>query len=721
MCAARLQPTRFESLESRLLFAAGDLDSLFAGGRIVRDLFGGNDVGFAVTLQSDGKLLIAGRAQSGGTTGNDFALLRLNDDGSADTSFGAGGVVLTDMGSPADSACAVAVQSNGKIVVAGETRPTGLSIDFALIRYNADGSLDTTFGAGGKVVTDISGGTDQARALSIMADGRIVVAGMGSVAGTSRFAVARYTSAGQLDTSFDTDGKATSQYAPGSATAQSIVVLSDGSIIAAGSVYNFSTDAADFAAVKYQSNGSLDAGFGAGGWAILDMGGNNDSAQSLLRQSDGKLVLAGYNQDSGSGASDFALVRLNANGSLDASFGTGGRVVTDFGGDIDQAMAAALQSNGQIVVAGLATVDGVTSFGLARYNAGGSLDSNFAGGKVTVPVGLSDVANSMAIDSLGRIVLAGFTMNDQGGLDVAAARLIGRVNVGPVASAGGPYSVDAGASVQLSGALSSDPDGQISSYEWDFDYDGVAFNADATGVNPTFSAAGLAGLVRTVALRVTDNDGATQIATTTVAIRDAAPLPTNNEPGTDSQQNLLVVNGTDRSDCIRIASTRDGRIEVRVNGKHLGTFAGLEKIVVHGGNGNDIINAQCSGVAVELFGEKGNDHLFGSRFNDILVGGDGNDVVFGYRGNDLIVGGMGQDQLFGRLGNDLVVGGALSSETDTAALESILSSWNANQSNPAQAATLGSLTIIDDQVRDFLHGTPNQDRLLTGRFDWIKR
>ncbi len=268
-----------QSLEPRRLFAAGDLDPAFAGGTVLQDFIHGDDMAFAMALQSDGKVLLAGHAASGGATGNDFAVARFLSNGSLDPTFGAGGEVLTDMGSAYDSINAIAVQSDGKIVVAGETVRDATSTDFALARYNADGSLDGTFGTSGKVVTDLSHDTDQLNAMNLMPDGRIVVTGWSMVNGLPQFAAARYTAAGNLDSTFGGSGHIVAPFANGYSQAQSMAMLSDGSFIAAGSVYDFNSGQRDFAAVHVLVNGGIDSSFGQQGFAQIDLGGDNESAK----------------------------------------------------------------------------------------------------------------------------------------------------------------------------------------------------------------------------------------------------------------------------------------------------------------------------------------------------------------------------------------------------------------------------------------------------------
>src|SRR5687768_14331276 len=147
-----------EPLESRVMFASGDVDGLFGGGDgvVTQNFFSRNDFGFSVAVQADQKVVVAGWVTTGTTTGNDVAVMRYNADGSLDTSFGGGdGIVITNLGSTSDAAFSVAVQSDGKIVVGGQARGSTTLNDFAVVRYLADGSLDTSFGTGGIVKTDL--------------------------------------------------------------------------------------------------------------------------------------------------------------------------------------------------------------------------------------------------------------------------------------------------------------------------------------------------------------------------------------------------------------------------------------------------------------------------------------------------------------------------------------------------------------------------------------
>jgi uncharacterized delta-60 repeat protein len=249
MSASRLVSQSLEALESRVLFAAGDLDPTFAGGIVTRDISPSGDFGFAVAVQADGKVLMAGRAWMG-VTGNDFAIARFNADGTIDSTFGNNGLAITNMGHSSDGVYAIKVLSDGKIVAIGETTRNGMGLDFAVARYNSNGTLDTTFDTDGKAYADFGNSTDQARSVAISGTGQIIVAGTSILSGLPRVALAVFTPTGPLDSTFGTGGKVTTTYAPGYARGESAAVLADGSIVVAGNGYNFSAGAGDFLAVS---------------------------------------------------------------------------------------------------------------------------------------------------------------------------------------------------------------------------------------------------------------------------------------------------------------------------------------------------------------------------------------------------------------------------------------------------------------------------------------
>jgi uncharacterized delta-60 repeat protein len=356
----------------------GSLDAAFGdGGVVVTDFFGGRDEASAVAVQPDGKIVVVGTARAGANP--DFAVARYDRDGTLDATFGSGGTVTTDISGEFDQATGVALQANGRIVVVGETRGTTAGIDFAVVRYRRDGRLDTAFGDGGIVITDFAGGDDSAHAVALRPDGRIVVAGVTEGAGPrSDFALACYHRDGSLNAAFGNGGRVTTDFA-GSADstdiANALAVLPNGKIIVAGTAHSTSASM-DFALARYRSDGRLDRRFGSGGRVTTDFFGNFDIGTAVAVDSHDRILVAGA-AFSDAGRDDFAVARYRADGRLDERFGNGGKVATDFFGGSDGAQAVAVQPNGKIVVGGIAVkavpVKGIvqeTVFALVRYRAG---------------------------------------------------------------------------------------------------------------------------------------------------------------------------------------------------------------------------------------------------------------------------------------------------------------------------------------------------------------
>ncbi|MCP3996773.1 MAG: hypothetical protein GY722_17190, partial [bacterium] len=270
--------------------------------------------GHSVTVQSDGKILVAGHSHDGSNW--DFALARYNADGSLDATFDSDGILTTSLGSGDDEGYSVTVQSDGKILVAGYSH-NGSNDDFALIRYNADGSLDTTFDSDGILITPLGSGNDYGWSVTVQSDGKILVAGESWNGTDYDFALTRYNADGSLDTTFDTDGKLTTAVGSANDYGWSVTVQSDGKILVAGDSYNGSNY--DFALTRYNADGSLDTTFDTDGIVTTPVGALTDLGQSVTVQSDGKILVAGQSWN-GTDAFEFALTRYNADGSLDASF-----------------------------------------------------------------------------------------------------------------------------------------------------------------------------------------------------------------------------------------------------------------------------------------------------------------------------------------------------------------------------------------------------------------
>jgi uncharacterized delta-60 repeat protein len=385
----------------------GALDPSFGTGGKLTTAFGAGGAGAgALAVQPDGKLVAAGNGYNG--FNQDFALARYNPDGSPDTSFNGTGKVTTAFGSDGEYAYALALQPDGKLVAAGES-DNGSNYDFALARYNPDGSLDTGFNGTGKVTTAIGSGDDDAYALALQPDGKLVAAGISDNGFQSVFALARYNPNGSLDSSFNGTGIVTTAIGSDGDYAYALALQPDGKLVAAGESYNGSDDV--FALARYNPDGSPDTSFNGTGIVTTTFGGDHDHANALALQPDGKLVAAG---ESHNGSDDvIALARYNPNGSLDTSFNGTGKVTTAIGSARDVAAALALQPDGKLVAAGHSNNGSNSDFALARYNPNGSLDTSFNGtGTVTTAIGSSaDGALALALQADGKPVAAGYSWN----------------------------------------------------------------------------------------------------------------------------------------------------------------------------------------------------------------------------------------------------------------------------------------------------------------------
>lgn len=422
------------SLLVKVEAAPGNLDTTFSLDGKQTTTFGTNlDFGEAVAIQEDGKIVVAGGTIN--DDGEDFAVARYNINGTLDTTFSDDGKQTTDFAGKSDFAKAVAIQDDGKIVVAGVARVGGPDTgNFALARYNVNGTLDTTFSGNGKQNTDF-GAHDRVNAIAIQSNGKIVAAGY-TTSGSGNFALARYNTNGALDTTFSTDGKQTTHFSQ-TDKAEAVAIQDDDKIVVAGYTYNSSGTEGDFAVARYTPKGALDTTFSDDGRQTTNFFGYLDEAHAIAIQSDGRIVVAGYAKIGNVHDNDFALARYNVNGSLDNGFpgdstpgdefGVNGKVNTDFFASIDDARAVAIQSNGKIVAAGTAYHANITNpdFGLARYDSSGTLDTTFHGdGKKTTGFfsDSGDVGGDMAIQTDGKIVVAGTTHRSDGNVDFAVAR-----------------------------------------------------------------------------------------------------------------------------------------------------------------------------------------------------------------------------------------------------------------------------------------------------------
>ncbi len=271
-----------------------------------------------IAVQTDGKILVGGyNTVNGDYTNTEFCLSRYFQNGFIDTTFGYRGIVQTAFPGTFARGFAVVIQTDGKIILAGQNYS-----EYALARYNSNGSLDSTFGVSGLVSVDVGGHPDEVRSVVLQPDGKILVSGQGRVNLMRDFSIARFESNGDFDLTFGNQGKVIVSIAPsGQEYCEGMVLQPDGKIIAAGSYFN-GTDQ-DFAVVRYNSNGSLDTTFGTGGISTLQISNTPDYCTSVLLQSDGKIVLGGiteYMNDS----TKTSFARLLPNGTIDSLFGNAG-------------------------------------------------------------------------------------------------------------------------------------------------------------------------------------------------------------------------------------------------------------------------------------------------------------------------------------------------------------------------------------------------------------
>lgn len=359
--------------------ANGSLDKRFgSNGKITTDFFRNVDQINALIIQPDGKIVVAGVAQLGGNGGTPrvFALARYTSEGRPDSSFGNGGSLTTSFGGTFAAASAIMLQPDGKIVVAGTAdfnpRVPNSGLDFALARYNANGSLDASFGDAGKVVFDFFGSFDQANAALLQPDGKIIVVGSTSYDSFNTdigFALTRFNPDGSTDFGFGNGGKQITSFFDLGAKANGIVLQPDGRFVVAGTASDTATRpvATDFALARYNPDGSLDSSFGIGGESSVPFADSaTEQANALVLMPDGKIIVAGAAFKTFATPPDFALRRYNSDGSIDTSFGIGGAMTTDFAGGTDHAQAVALQADGKIVAAGRAFRSNF-DLSLARY------------------------------------------------------------------------------------------------------------------------------------------------------------------------------------------------------------------------------------------------------------------------------------------------------------------------------------------------------------------
>ncbi|MGW6791183.1 calcium-binding protein [Streptomyces chartreusis] len=605
--------------------APGDLDATFGTGGRVTVTAPSSSEGEDVAVQPDGKIVSVGWLQDPEYLDAEFVLTRHNSDGSVDTSFGGGdGEVVTDFENGNDVAQRVAIQPDGKIVVAGRHQETDDEFAgccwFTVARYNADGSVDTSFGGGdGWVSPGLAGGAEEAVGVAVQPDGRIVA---GAYAG-GWFAVLRYLSDGTPDSTFGGgDGltmTAFSDTGGGGASAQDMILQPNGKIVMAGSA---GESFFDFAVARYNPDGSPDTTFSGDGKVTTDLGGYN-WGEAVAVQSTGRIIVGGQSADR------FALVRYNVDGSRDTAFGTGGVATTDFGGTAG-VNDLVVQPDDRIVAAGSGSPG---DFLLARFNADGTLDTGFgSGGRATTDFGAGDRANALALQTDGKAIAFG---DDNNGRRLMA-RYLGGVGTPPPPPP--PAGVDLSVTKTGTGAVSI---GDRATFTVTVVNNSTT--TSATGVTLTDTVTGPAATVVSATpgqgTCTTSATGATcalgtlaagaRTTVTVVVEPRATGTLTDRATASAAQSDPDTANNTATAPTTVNNARGCTRIGTSGNDTMTGT-AGTD--VMCGLGGDDTINAGSGTDTV--YGDFGNDRVDGGLNNDVLTGGPGNDTLLGNSGND---------------------------------------------------------------------------------------
>jgi len=357
----------------------GSLDPTFGeGGKAMFSLADWSIYAADMLLLPDGKILCAGSGWNGNQSR--WMLARILADGTLDNSFDGDGILITQVGNYSQSADALALQPDGKIVVAGYANFSGYD-EIAVLRYKASGILDNSFGGGdGIVTTPFDGGNASGEDVLIQPDGKIVVGGYAKINGFEDFTVVRYKSDGTLDHSFSGDGIAIASFTNQDDRANCIALQPDGKIVLAGVAGSFPGADTEMAIARFTSYGILDASYGNGdGLVKIHVTDNPDYATDIALQTDGKMLVSGHSRHDAPGGSPyhFTLARLTAGGTPDPDFGGGdGFSILSVSPSGDFSHAMALQPDGKAVAVGKATNDNFQKFVVARFLTGSTVASN---------------------------------------------------------------------------------------------------------------------------------------------------------------------------------------------------------------------------------------------------------------------------------------------------------------------------------------------------------
>ena len=404
---------------------SGDLDTSFNGnGVVIGNYTEDNNSADAMVIQADGKIVVAGG--TGIASSIEIGVSRLNTDGTVDTTFGTDGVTIINSGWIKSFVYDMDVQPDGKIVLAGYrwNNETG---DFLMVRLNEDGSLDDSFGTNGVAIID-NGETEVAESFTILPDGKFIISGYVF----DDFTMVRINNDGSVDTTFGNNGWVRTEFGDSSSYSFVTTVNADGRIVLGGMALSFD-NGYQYAAAAYNPDGSLDTSFGTDGKVMFNVGDNNDFGKSIIQLEDGKILFGGHSYyDTAPLRYELAIVRLNADGSFDTSYGNNGIFKTRLVANGESYLAdMVLQPDGKLVITGTANESGVYSYGITRVTADGQLDTTFGeNGKVVSYIDINDSESfNIALQTDGKILVSGDTYPQNNTAQFFVARYLNDVQM----------------------------------------------------------------------------------------------------------------------------------------------------------------------------------------------------------------------------------------------------------------------------------------------------
>ena len=383
------------------------LDSLFSDDGISLTNLGNFEGAWSVFSTNENKIIVSGWSKLSTESPEDILLMRFNNDGSIDSTFKSGNIISVEEFTW-ESSYASIEQKDGKILIAGRFY-NGLNWDFMLARFYADGRLDSSFAQNGFAIIDISS-DDRAFSIDLQNDDKIIIAGFVNINNWD-FAVLRFNSNGLLDNTFGNNGIVINDFDGDIDVAFSIKTQSDSKIIACG--WTFSNASWNFAIIRYNSDGSLDQNFGNKGIVITDVDNVYNTSHSIAIQEDGKYVVTGYRYFRERLDTDILLVRYNSDGSIDQSFGVNGFVTKDINRNEDFAWDVIIQSDERILVTGYTKSDSSKNVVTLRFNNNGQIDSTFgdSGVIITSIFGFDEEGRHLALQNDGKILVTGYSFN----------------------------------------------------------------------------------------------------------------------------------------------------------------------------------------------------------------------------------------------------------------------------------------------------------------------